>query len=304
MKLLDGKMVASKIKNNLKTQIEKLDVTPGLGIIIIGDRKDSRTYVNMKKKTCANLGIYVKEICLEERVNESQILAKLEELNNDSKIHGILIQLPLPKHINQATILSKINLEKDVEGFNPINVGLLTQNKLSECCVPCTPLGCIKLLDEYGVELKGKNVVVVGKSDVVGLPISLLCLHREATVTICHIHTKDLISKTREADVLIVACGKAGLITDNHVKEGVVVIDIGINHVKKNTGLSEELSTEYKIVGDVSFEEVSKKADLITPVPGGVGPMTIAMLMNNLFHLAQIKNSELSKKMNETIRYY
>ena len=304
MKILDGKMVASKIKTNIKIQIEKLDLTPGLGIIIVGDRKDSRTYVNMKKKTCADLGIFVKELCLEENVNERQILAKLDELNNDSKIHGILIQLPLPKHINQATILSNINLEKDVEGFNPINVGLLTQNKLSECCVPCTPLGCIKLLDEYGVDLKGKNVVVVGKSDVVGLPISLLCLHREATVTICHIHTKDLISKTREADVLIVACGKAGLITEKHVKEGVIVIDIGINHVKHNTGISEELSTKYKIVGDVSFDEVSKKASLITPVPGGVGPMTIAMLMNNLFHIAQLKNDELSKKINETIRYY
>lgn len=304
MKILDGKMVASKIKTNIKIQIEKLDLTPGLGIIIVGDRKDSRTYVNMKKKTCANLGIFVKELCLEENVNERQILAKLDELNNDSKIHGILIQLPLPKHINQATILSNINLEKDVEGFNPINVGLLTQNKLSECCVPCTPLGCIKLLDEYGVDLKGKNVVVVGKSDVVGLPISLLCLHREATVTICHIHTKDLISKTKEADVLIVACGKAGLITEKHVKRGVIVIDIGINHVKHNTGISEELSTKYKIVGDVSFDEVSKKASLITPVPGGVGPMTIAMLMNNLFNIAQLKNDELSKKINETIRYY
>jgi methylenetetrahydrofolate dehydrogenase (NADP+) / methenyltetrahydrofolate cyclohydrolase len=297
MNLLDGKMVASKIKSRVKSQISEMDLTPGLGIIIVGDRKDSLTYVNMKKRTCASLGVYVKEMCLEEHISQEELLDKLYDLNKDPKIHGILVQLPLPKHINQATILSLIKLDKDVEGFHPVNVGLLTQNKLSKCCVPCTPLGCITLLDEYGISLKGKHVVVVGKSDVVGLPISLLCLHREATVTICHIHTKDLISQTRLADVLIVACGKPKLITKEHVKEGVVVLDIGINHIK--TDSFDNNSQKYKIVGDVDFEEVSKKASLITPVPGGVGPMTIATLMSNIVQLTKVKNDALNRKINE-----
>lgn len=296
MNLIDGKMVASKIKTRVKAEIDQIDITPGLGIIIVGDRKDSRTYVNMKKRVCEELGIFVKEICLDNDCEEETLVKKLEELNFDQKIHGILVQLPLPKHICQETILSKIKFEKDVEGFHPDNVAMLTQNKLSKCLVPCTPLGCLTLLDEYGVDLKGKHVVVVGKSDVVGLPVALLCLHREATVTICHIHTKDLMAQTKQADVLLVACGKAGLITSDHVKEGVVVIDIGINHIKD---LSKK--SGFRIVGDVDFAEVSKKAELITPVPGGVGPMTIASLINNLVKIAGIENSKLNNKINEKL---
>lgn len=296
MNILDGRKIAAKIKTRIKSQIENFDITPGLGILIVGNRKDSRTYVNMKKRTCTNLGIFTKEICLESNCHQEEVIEKIEYLNKDPKIHGILVQLPLPSQINQTEVLKKISLEKDVEGFHLNNIAFLNQNNLSECLAPCTPIGCIALLDEYNIELKGKHVVVVGKSDVVGLPISLLCLHREATVTICHIHTENLQMHTKLADILIVACGKPNLINGDDVKDGVVVIDIGINHV------ATEDSSKLKLVGDVNFDEVSKKASWITPVPGGVGPMTIAMLIVNLVKLTSIKNKKFNKKLESLLQ--
>ena len=278
MNILDGKKVALEIYDEIKHSINLLDATPGLGIILVGDRKDSQSYVNMKKKRCEYVGIKNNDIYLPDTVSEFTIINEIKKLNKDPTIHGILIQLPLPNHINLQNILSNIDPRKDIEGFHPKNMGNLFCNNYKQHLIPCTPKGCIYLLDYYNIELKGKNVVVIGKSNVVGLPLSILLLQREATVSTCHIYTENLKEYTQKADIIFVACGKPNLITKDHVKSDVIIIDIGINHVK-----DESFEKPYKIVGDVNFEEVKEKAKYITPVPGGVGPMTIAMLIENTY---------------------
>ena len=274
MKILDGKALSDKIKSNLKKQISKLGVTPGLAVVLVGDDPASFTYVNMKEKACREAGIYsiVHKMPLD--ISQNKILDTIKMMNDNPNIDGILVQLPLPAHIDETLILEAIDPKKDVDGFHPYNSGRLVLGL--DGFVPCTPLGVMKLLDEYEIKPKGLNVCIVGASNIVGKPMMNLLLNQFATVDICHIYTKDLKSHTKRADMIIVGVGKVGLITKDMVKEGAVVIDIGINRLKNG-----------KLVGDVDFEKVSKKCSFITPVPGGVGPMTIAMLLKNTVQSAK-----------------
>lgn len=268
-KIIDGKGIADRIIEDLKTKIEKLEKKPGLTVIIVGDNHASSVYVNIKSIACEKVGIKDFKYNLEKDISEEEIIKLIEKLNKDDNVHGILVQLPLPDHINTYRVTDTINPEKDVDGFHFVNTGNLLINR--ERFVPCTPKGIIRMLEHENIEIKGKNVVVVGRSNIVGKPVAMMLLNRNATVTICHSQTKNLAEHTRKADILIVAAGKPKLITEDMVKEGAVVIDVGISKVDK------------KIVGDVDFEKVKDIASYITPVPGGVGPMTVAMLMENTF---------------------
>mgnify|MGYP006420417451 FL=1 len=279
MSIIDGKKVSSHIKDNIAAEVKilknKTGKTPGLAVVLVGDDPASAVYVKNKNKTCKNIGFQSFEHILSENTSEDKLLNLINELNNDDQVNGILVQLPLPSHISSKTILVSINPQKDVDGFHLENVGrLVTGNALFK---PCTPAGIIKLLDEYKIEIEGKNAVIIGRSNIVGKPVSFLLLERNATVTICHSRTKDLPSITRSADILIAAIGKPNFVSLDMVKNNAVVIDVGINRL------------DGKLVGDVDFTSVSKQASLITPVPGGVGPMTIAMLMENT--LQAFKNS-------------
>ena len=280
--LLDGKKTANLIRKKLKLEIDNVDWTPGLGIILVGDRPDSHAYVRMKRNACKSVGIKDYDVLLPEDVSEERLIDIVHDMNNAKHIDGILIQLPLPKHINEARVLSEVALEKDVDGFHMSSMGSLTLNKMSNTFPPCTPDGCIELLKYYGIEISGKNAVVVGRSNIVGLPLSLLLLHNNATVTVCHSRTKNLIQHTRKADILVAACGKKGLITGEHVKEGAIVIDVGIHKVPADN------KRGYTFVGDTLFDEIVDKASYITPVPGGLGPMTIALLLKHTF-IASVK---------------
>lgn len=279
MSIIDGKKVSSHIKDNIAAEVKilknKTGKTPGLAVVLVGDDPASAVYVKNKNKTCKNIGFQSFEHILSENTSEDKLLNLINELNNDDQVNGILVQLPLPSHISSKKILVSINPQKDVDGFHLENVGrLVTGNALFK---PCTPAGIIKLLDEYKIEIEGKNAVIIGRSNIVGKPVSFLLLERNATVTICHSRTKDLPSITRSADILIAAIGKPNFVSLDMVKNNAVVIDVGINRL------------DGKLVGDVDFTSVSKQASLITPVPGGVGPMTIAMLMENT--LQAFKNS-------------
>ena len=279
MSIIDGKKVSSHIKDNIAAEVKilknKTGKTPGLAVVLVGDDPASAVYVKNKNKTCKNIGFQSFEHILSENTSEDKLLNLINELNNDDQVNGILVQLPLPSHISSKKILVSINPQKDVDGFHLENVGrLVTGNALFK---PCTPAGIIKLLDEYKIEIEGKNAVIIGRSNIVGKPVSFLLLERNATVTICHSRTKDLPSITRSADILIAAIGKPNFVSLDMVKNNAVVIDVGINRL------------DGKLVGDVDFTSVSKRASLITPVPGGVGPMTIAMLMENT--LQAFKNS-------------
>ena len=279
MSIIDGKKVSSHIKDNIAAEVKilknKTGKPPGLAVVLVGDDPASAVYVKNKNKTCKNIGFQSFEHILPENTSEDKLLNLINELNNDDQVNGILVQLPLPSHISSKTILVSINPQKDVDGFHLENVGrLVTGNALFK---PCTPAGIIKLLDEYKIEIEGKNAVIIGRSNIVGKPVSFLLLERNATVTICHSRTKDLPSITRSADILIAAIGKPNFVSLDMVKNNAVVIDVGINRL------------DGKLVGDVDFTSVSKQASLITPVPGGVGPMTIAMLMENT--LQAFKNS-------------
>ena len=279
MSIIDGKKVSSHIKDNIAAEVKMLKnetgKTPGLAVVLVGDDPASAVYVKNKNKTCKNIGFQSFEHILPENTSEDKLLNLINELNNDDQVNGILVQLPLPSHISSKTILVSINPQKDVDGFHLENVGrLVSGNALFK---PCTPAGIIKLLDEYKIEIEGKNAVIIGRSNIVGKPVSFLLLERNATVTICHSRTKDLPSITRSADILIAAIGKPNFVSLDMVKNNAVVIDVGINRL------------DGKLVGDVDFASVSKQASLITPVPGGVGPMTIAMLMENT--LQAFKNS-------------
>lgn len=283
-KILDGKAVSQRVKNALKDEtekfIEKYGIKPGLAVVIVGDDPASRVYVNSKKKACAEIGYYSEEHALPESTTEDELLSLVEKLNGDEKIHGILVQLPLPKHIDEEKIINAINPKKDVDAFHPVNVGKIMIGNFD--FLPCTPAGVMELINEAGIDLTGKNCVVVGRSNIVGKPQAMLLLHKNATVTICHSKTKNIKEITKNADVLVAAVGRAQMFDGDYIKDGAVVIDVGMNRLENK-----------KLVGDVDFESAAKKASYITPVPGGVGPMTIAMLMKNT--LTAAKNAVLEK---------
>lgn len=282
--LIDGKKVAKETRAQIADETAKLiadtGVTPGLAAVLVGEDPGSQIYVRNKRKACAEAGIYSEEHKLPEETTEDELLSLIDKLNNDEKIHGILVQLPLPKHINETKILHSVDPSKDVDGFHPENVGRMVEG--NPRFLPCTPQGIIRLLDAYEIPIEGKNAVIIGRSNIVGKPISMLLLHRHATVTICHSRTKTLEEITKRADILVAAIGRPKFVTADMVKDGVVVIDVGINRM-----------SDGKLAGDVDFEEVSKKASFITPVPGGVGPMTIAMLLWNT-----LKSAKMSAESN------
>ncbi|RME39910.1 MAG: bifunctional methylenetetrahydrofolate dehydrogenase/methenyltetrahydrofolate cyclohydrolase FolD [Deltaproteobacteria bacterium] len=275
--LIDGKAIAAKLRGEIRTGVEELKsrgVTPGLAVVLVGDDPASRVYVSMKEKACAEAGIYSDEHKLPADTSEETLLALIDQLNRDERIDGILVQLPLPDQIDEAKILEAISPAKDVDGFHPYNVGrLATGNPLFQ---PCTPYGVMKMLDEIDCDLQGKEVVVVGRSNIVGKPVALMCLARHATVTLCHSRTRDLAEVVGRADVVIAAVGRPELIRGEWIKPGAVVIDVGVNRVG-----------EKKLVGDVEFEAARERASAITPVPGGVGPMTITMLLYNTLESAR-----------------
>ena len=269
--IIDGKKVSQKVKDELKVKVEKLKkdgIFPGLAVIIVGNDSASRVYVNNKKKACEYIGIRSEEYALPEETTEEELLSLVKELNEKKDIHGILCQLPLPKHINEETILNSIDPKKDVDAFHPVNVGKIMIGNFD--FLPCTPAGVMELIEETGIDLTGKQCVVVGRSNIVGKPQAMLLLHKNATVTICHSKTKDLKEVCKTADILVVAVGRAKMVDESYIKEGAVVIDVGMDRDENG-----------KLCGDVDFESACKKASYITPVPGGVGPMTIATLMKN-----------------------
>src|SRR5437660_7263352 len=281
-KLIDGRAVAEKVYGDLRSDIAELKaqgVTPGLAVILVGDNPASRTYVRSKDKMCRELGLHSAKLELPASTTQSELLARVEEFNRDSNIHGILVQSPPPEHIDEVAIVRTLDPRKDVDGFHPENVAKLVLDD-SSGFVPCTPLGVQRLLTESKIEINGAHVVVLGRSMIVGKPLALLLMQKNkngnATVTVVHSRTRDLTHISRSADIVIAAIGRAEFVKADHVREGAVVIDVGINRVENTAS-----ERGYRLVGDVAFDEVSKKASAITPVPGCVGPMTIAMLMAN-----------------------
>ncbi|MDQ1283762.1 MAG: Bifunctional protein FolD [Patescibacteria group bacterium] len=269
--IIDGKALSGKIKKNLRVDIKELkerNVFPGLAVVLAGDDPASKIYVSNKEKACQELGIHSKVYRLNSDTNQAEVMNLIEKLNNDSKIHGILVQLPLPGHIVEKEVIEAIDPKKDVDCFHPENVGRMLSG--NGRMFPCTPAGVMEMLKEYEIEIVGKDAVVIGKSNIVGKPMAAMLLNAGATVTVCHSRTKDLKAHCEKADILVSAAGKAGLITADMIKSGAAVIDVGINR-----------SEDGKIIGDVDFEKVKDVAGAITPVPGGVGPMTIAMLVKN-----------------------
>jgi methylenetetrahydrofolate dehydrogenase (NADP+)/methenyltetrahydrofolate cyclohydrolase len=278
--LIDGQAIAGQIYEEIQAEVaelkEKHGITPGLATVLVGENPASQSYVRSKQKTCTKCGFYSIGEDLPEQVSQEEVEAVVKRLNAAPEIHGILVQLPLPKHLDEEKILSMISLEKDVDGFHPINIGRLSMKGRDPLFVPCTPAGCIELLVRSGVEIQGKEAVILGRSNIVGLPVSMLLLHRDATITICHSRTQDLPATCRRADILIAAVGRPEMVKVDWIKPGAAVIDVGINRVEDPTA-----KRGYRLVGDVDFEDVKKVAGYLTPVPGGVGPMTIAMLMWN-----------------------
>lgn len=278
--ILDGKLVSQRIKDELRIKVEELGkkgISVGLTVIIVGDDPASRVYVNSKKKACEALGITSQEFALPQDTTEEELLSLIEKLNKDDKVNGILVQLPLPKHINEETVINTIDPKKDVDAFHPQNVGKIMIGNYD--FLPCTPAGVMELIKESGISVTGKECVVLGRSNIVGKPQAMLLLHQNGTVTVCHSRTQNLKEVTKRADILVAAIGKPNFVTADMVKEGAVVIDVGINRMPDKT-----------LCGDVDFEAVSKVASAITPVPGGVGPMTIAMLMKNTVTAAICQN--------------
>ncbi len=275
--IIDGKELARKTRSNLKIDCEELKkkgIAPKLAVILVGDDKASKVYVKNKNKACEDVGIEFEEHILEAEITQKQLIDLIEELNNRKDINGILLQSPIPAHLDINEAFRKIAPEKDVDGFNPVNVGKLSLNQ--DTFVSCTPYGIMKMFEEYKIDLEGKDVVIIGRSNIVGKPLIQCCLNKNATVTVCHSRTKNLKEHVKRADVVIAAIGKSKFITEDMIKDGAVVIDVGINR-----------GEDGKLTGDVDFENVEKKASYITPVPGGVGPMTIAMLMNNVIKATQ-----------------
>jgi 5,10-methylene-tetrahydrofolate dehydrogenase/methenyl tetrahydrofolate cyclohydrolase len=278
--IIDGKAIGADVREKVKSEVAQLKAqvgdVPGLATVLVGDNKASAAYVRMKGEACAEAGIYSVKPTLPATATQEQVEGLVRELNADPRISGILVQLPLPPQINERAVLSAVSLEKDVDGFHPINIGRLAMKGHEPLFIPCTPYGVMVLLERTGVKLEGSRAVVLGRSNIVGLPVALLLLHANATVTVCHSRTRDLPSVVREADVLVAAVGRAEIVRRDWVKPGAVVIDVGTNPVADPTKKSGQ-----RLVGDVAFDEVKEVASAITPVPGGVGPMTIAMLLAN-----------------------
>lgn len=282
-RLMDGKATAAAIREEITREVSDLvsqrgeAARPGLAVVIVGDRKDSQTYVRSKQKACEQVGIRSFGFELPADCSQESLEQLVHQLNDRDDVHGILVQLPLPDHIDDEKVLDRIDVEKDVDGFHPLNIGrLCLSGRTPPRFVPCTPKGCIELLDRYGVEIEGKNAVVIGRSNIVGLPVAMLLLHRNATVTMCHSRTKDTEQKVCDADIVVAACGIPNFVKSEWLKPGAVIIDVGINAVDDATK-----KRGYRLVGDVDFKGASEVASLITPVPGGIGPMTIAMLLSN-----------------------
>lgn len=287
--IIDGKAIAQKVREEAAEKVALRAAAgksqPTLATVLVGDRPDSAVYVSSKGKACAELGMGSVSHHLPGDATQEQVESLVRELNADPKINGILVQLPLPAHLNEERVLSLINIEKDVDGFSPLNIGRLAQKGREPLFVPCTPYGSIYLLQQVGVKIEGANAVVLGRSNIVGMPAALLLIGHNATVTVCHSRTRDLPSIVRQADILIAAIGKAEMVKGDWIKPGAAVIDVGINEVPDSTRKSGR-----RLVGDVCFAEAKEVAGWITPVPGGVGPMTIAMLMRNTLHAAEIQN--------------
>lgn len=276
--IIDGKALSKEIRLELTEEVaqmkEEQGIVPGLAVVLVGEDPASTVYVRNKEKACGEVGMYSEVYRLPKETSEEDVLLLIRKLNEDSKIHGILVQLPVPDHINESKVLNTIDPKKDVDGFHPVNVGKLFSGE--DAFVPCTPLGVMEMLHRNNVEIKGKEAVIIGRSNIVGKPMAALLLQEHATVTICHSRTADLKAHAKNADILVVATGRANMVTGDMVKPGATVIDVGINRV------------DDALVGDVNFEEAKEVAGLITPVPGGVGPMTITMLLKNTLKAARI----------------
>jgi 5,10-methylene-tetrahydrofolate dehydrogenase/methenyl tetrahydrofolate cyclohydrolase len=284
--LLDGRETAAQVREEVKAGVEQLqaahEVVPGLATVLVGENPASQTYVSMKEKQCEKAGMNAFGHHLPEDISQEELEAAIAELNADPQVHGILVQLPLPDHLDEDRVLSAIALEKDVDGFHPVNIARLTLQDMEPTFAPCMPLGCIELLDRYGVEIKGKEAVVLGPSNIVGLPTALLLMHRGAALTICHPHTQNLAEISKRADILVAAIDDPRMVKGDWVKPGAAVIDVGWSRVKDETA-----KKGYRVVGNVAFDAVKEVAGYITPVPGGTGPMTIAMLLQNTLLSAQ-----------------
>ncbi|XP_061371544.1 bifunctional protein FolD 4, chloroplastic-like isoform X3 [Gastrolobium bilobum] len=284
--VIDGKSVAKQIRDEITAEVsrmrEAIGVTPGLAVILVGDRKDSATYVRNKKKACESVGIKSLEEHLPEDSTEEEVLNYISGYNDDPSVHGILVQLPLPSHMNEQNVLNDVRIEKDVDGFHPLNIGRLAMRGREPLFVPCTPKGCIELLHRYGVSMKGKRAVVIGRSNIVGMPAALLLQREDATVSVVHSRTSNPEEITRQADIIISAVGQPNMVKGSWIKPGAVIIDVGINPVEDPNS-----PRGYRLIGDVCYEEAIKVASAVTPVPGGVGPMTIAMLLQNTLSSAK-----------------
>ncbi|RIK32613.1 MAG: bifunctional methylenetetrahydrofolate dehydrogenase/methenyltetrahydrofolate cyclohydrolase FolD [Anaerolineae bacterium] len=287
--LIDGKTIAAQVREEVAAKVAKRiaagKIKPTLATVLVGDRVDSATYVASKQKACAELGMGSMSHNLPGEISQADLEKLIKSLNDDKTVHGILVQLPLPSHLNEERVLQLISVEKDVDGFSPINIGRLAQKGREPLFVPCTPFGCIYLLEKVGVKIEGANAVVLGRSNIVGMPAALLLIGKNATVTVCHSRTKDLPGIVKQADILIAAIGKTEFVRGDWIKPGAAVIDVGINSKPDATKKS-----GYRLVGDVNFDEAKDAAGFITPVPGGVGPMTIAMLMRNTLRAAEIQD--------------
>ena len=298
--LIDGKAIAQKVREEVATKVAKRTAAgkmqPTLATVLVGERPDSAAYVASKQKACAELGMGSISQHLPADATQEQVETLVMQLNADKNVSGILVQLPMPPQINEERVLSLISIEKDVDGFSPLNIGRLAQKGREPLFVPCTPFGCIYLLEQAGVKIEGANAVVLGRSNIVGMPAALLLISRNATVTVCHSRTRDLPAVIRQADILIAAIGKTEMVRGGWIKPGATVIDVGINSVPVlnpdgTPAISEKTGKpRQKLLGDVNFEEAKEVAGFITPVPGGVGPMTIAMLMKNTLRAAEIQN--------------
>jgi 5,10-methylene-tetrahydrofolate dehydrogenase/methenyl tetrahydrofolate cyclohydrolase len=286
-KIIDGKATAERIRAEVKTAVDKRKEEgksiPGLATVLVGENPASKVYVRNKQKACAEVGIQSFGYNMPEDTSQEEVEALVRKLNADPAVNGILVQLPLPKHLDEEKVLVSIDLNKDVDGFHPVNIGRLAQKGREPIFVPCTPAGCMVLLKEAGAQISGANAVVLGRSNIVGMPVALLLVKANATVTIVHSRTKDLPEVVRGADILVAAIGQPEFVKKEWVKPGAYIIDVGINQVEDPTA-----KRGYRLVGDVAFDEVSEVAAAITPVPGGVGPMTIAMLLKNTLHAAEL----------------
>jgi 5,10-methylene-tetrahydrofolate dehydrogenase/methenyl tetrahydrofolate cyclohydrolase len=309
--LIDGTAIALKVRNEVKEKVAirlaEGKSQPGLATVLVGERVDSAAYVSMKQKACAELGMTSYHHPVPADISQEDLETLIKELNADPKVHGILVQLPLPDHLDEERVLQLISIEKDVDGFSPINIGRLAQKGREPLFVPCTPYGCIYLLKEAGVQISGANAVVLGRSNIVGMPAALLLIGENATVTVCHSRTKNLPDVVRQADIIIAAIGRAEMVRGDWVKPGAAIIDVGINGIplfnEDGSPLISEKTGKHrqKLVGDVNFEEAKEVAGFITPVPGGVGPMTIAMLMANTLRAAEIQDAKLIRDQSPVV---